>query len=74
MTALSDRWRICLDLATHPWADVMLKAIGPEDHIQIEEYVLVLSEKARVDLRAMWNSACRSLQASESTAFELEGN
>ena len=71
MTTLNERWQIHLDLSAHPHAHVLLQAIAPEDHVHLNNSQLILDEKARVDLRAMWNSVCRSLQASESTALAL---
>ncbi len=71
MATLNERWQIHLDLSAHPYAHVLLQAIAPEDHIHLNDSHVILDEEARVDLRAMWNSVCRSLQASESTALVL---
>ncbi len=71
MTTLNERWQIQLDLSLHPCTHILLQAIAPEDHLRIDNSVVFLDENTRVDLRAMWNSLCRSLQASESTAFAL---
>ena len=69
-----NEWHLTLNIDPPPLFELVSTVLLPEDHIICEENSLHLIEKNAVDMRAMWNSMSRSIQAVISVQEVLSGD